>query len=107
MVCAYMQNICSETCAKMCKKGYLSCVLFANVANFALFAGALCERRRTCVVHCAFLEFPGFTPSLLVMGVDSANFAQFAGVVGKLHEIWLIRSNFLGFSVEGQRSETY
>ena len=28
------------------------------------------------------------------------------GVVGELREIWLIRSNFLGFSVDGQRSGT-
>ena len=28
------------------------------------------------------------------------------GVVGELHETWLIHSNFLGFSVDGQRSET-
>ena len=27
------------------------------------------------------------------------------GAVGELREIWLIRSNFLGFSVNGQRSE--
>ena len=26
--------------------------------------------------------------------------------MGELHEIWLIRSNFPGFSVDGQRSET-
>ena len=26
--------------------------------------------------------------------------------MGELREIWLIRSNFPGFSVEGQRSET-
>ena len=26
--------------------------------------------------------------------------------MGEPREIWLIRSNFLGFSVEGQRSET-
>ena len=105
-MCAYMQNICSETCVKCVRKGYLSCVLFANVANFALFAGVLCERHRTCVVHCTFLEFSGLTPSLLDMGADSVNFVQFAGVVGELGEIWLIRSNFLGFSVDGQRSET-
>ena len=40
------------------------------------------------------------------MGADSANSAQFAGAVGELREIWLIRSNFLGFSVDGQRSES-
>ena len=74
-MCAYMQNICSETCAKCIRKGYLSCVLFANVANFVLFAGALCERRRTCIVRRTFLEFSGLTPSLLDMGVDSVNFA--------------------------------
>ena len=60
---------------KMCKKRLLILYLCANVANSALFAGALCERHRTCVVRCTFLEFPGFTSSLLVMGADSANFA--------------------------------
>ena len=40
------------------------------------------------------------------MGADSANFAQFVEVVGELRGIWLIRSNFPGFSVDGQRSET-
>ena len=69
-----MQHICSKTCAKCVRRDYLSCVLFANVADFALFAGALCERHRTCVIRCTFLEFPGFTPSLLVMGADSVNF---------------------------------
>ena len=78
----------------------------ANVANFALFAHALCERCRVCVIHCTFVEFPPLTPSLLVMGADLVNFAWFVGVVGELHEIWLIRSNFPGFSVDGQRSET-
>ena len=58
-----------------------------NVANFALFAHALCERCRICVIRWAFLEFSGLTPSLLVMGVDLANFAQFAGVVGELRKI--------------------
>ena len=58
-----MRNIRRETCAKCVRKDYLSCVLFANVADFALFAGALCERRRTCVIRCTFLEFPGITPS--------------------------------------------
>ena len=58
----------------MCKKRILILYLCADVANFALFAGALCKRYRICVVHCAFLEFSGLTPSLLVMGVDSANF---------------------------------
>ena len=70
-----MQNRCSETCAKCVRKDYLSCGLFANVVDFALFAGALCERHRTCIIRCPFLEFPGFTPSVLVMGADSANFA--------------------------------
>ena len=37
------------------------------------------------------------------MVADSANFAE---VVGKLRGIWLICSNFPGFSVDGQRSET-
>ena len=69
-------------------------------------ARALCERCRICVIRCTFLEFSGLTPSLLVMGADSVNFAKFAGVVGELHEIWLIRSNFPGFSVDGKRSET-
>ena len=70
-----MRNIRSETCAKCLRKDYLSCVLFANVADFALFAGVLCERCRIGIVRCTFLEFPGITPSLVVMGADSANFA--------------------------------
>ena len=90
----------------MCKKIILILYLCANVANFALFAHALCERCRIYIFRCAFLEFSGLTPSLLVMGADSVNFTQFAGVVGELREIWLIRSNFPGFSVDGQRSET-
>ena len=59
----------------MCKKIILILYLCANVANFALFASALCERCRICIVRCAFLEFSGSTPSLLVMGADLANFA--------------------------------
>ena len=64
----------------------------------------LCERRRIRVIRCIFLGFTGFTSRLLAMGADSANFTQFAGAVGKLHEIWLIRSNFLEFSVNGSES---
>ena len=60
---------------KMCKERLLNFHLCANVANFALFASVLCERCRICVIRCAFLEFSGLTPSLLVMGADSANFA--------------------------------
>ena len=70
-----MRNRCSETCAKCVRKDYLSCVLLANVVDSMLFAGAWCERRRTCIIRCTFLEFPGFTPSVLVMGADTANFA--------------------------------
>ena len=32
-------------------------VLAANVAKFALFARALCEMCRICIIHCTFLEF--------------------------------------------------
>ena len=42
-----------------------------------------------CLLWCGFSEFRGF-----------------AEVVGELREIWLIRSIFPGFSVDGQRSET-
>ena len=45
----------------------------------------------------------------LVKGPDTARTSKklfAAGVVGELREIWLIRSNFPGFSVDGQRSET-
>ena len=42
-------------------------VFAANVANFVLFARALCERCRICIIRCAFLEFTRLTPSLLVM----------------------------------------
>ena len=49
---------------KCVRKDYLSCALFANVAGFVLFAGVLCERRRTCVIRSTFLEFPGITPSV-------------------------------------------
>ena len=73
-VCIYV-NICSETGAKCVRKGSLSCALFANVVDFALFAGALCKWHRICVVRCAFLEFSGLTPSLLGMGADLVNFA--------------------------------
>ena len=91
----------------MCKKcvTYLVCCLqmsriscdllmcCANGAEFALFA-------------VFFLEFTGFTSRFLEQLVaDSANFASFARAVGKLRKIWLIHSNFLGFSVDGQRSE--
>ena len=73
-MCAYMRTICSKTGAKICKKiTYL--VFMANVANFALFACELCKRCRICVIRCTFLEFSGLTPSLLVMGADSVNFA--------------------------------
>ena len=50
-------------------------VLVANVAKFVLFARALCESCRICVIRYTFLEFSGLTPSLSRMGADSANFA--------------------------------
>ena len=58
----------------MCKKRLLILYLCANVANSTLFASALCERCRICIVRCAFLEFSGLTPSLLGMGAGSVNF---------------------------------
>ena len=57
------------------KKRLLNLYVCANVVNFALFACASCERCRNCIICCAFLEFSGLTPSLLVMGAESANFA--------------------------------
>ena len=92
----------------MCKKKkrLLNFHLCASVANFVLFASALCEGCRICIIRWAFLEFSGLTLSLLVIGADSVNFAYFTGVVGEVREIWLIRSNFPGFSVDGQRSES-
>ena len=60
---------------KICRKRLLNFHLCANVANFVLFAGALCERCSICIIRCAFLEFSGLTPSLLVIGADSVNFA--------------------------------
>ena len=75
-MCAYMQNICSETCAKCVRKDYLSCI---------------------CVQMLRISRY------LLVRGADSANFEE---IVGKLRKFWLIHSNFPGFSVDGRRSET-
>ena len=66
----------------------------------------LCKWCGIRVVRCIFLEFTGFTSRLLAMGADSANFMLFAGAVGELSEIWLIRSNFLEFSFDGQKSES-
>ena len=43
---------------------------------------------------------------LRYLPVHCAKGAEFAEVVGELREIWLIRSIFPGFSVDGQRSET-
>ena len=42
-----------------------------------------------CLLWCGFSEF-----------------RVIRGVVGELREIWVIRSNFPVFSVDGQRSET-
>ena len=56
---------------------------------------------------CHSLYFPGvhwIHLRLLAMGADSANFALFAGTVGEMHEIWVIRSNFMEFSADGQKS---
>ena len=73
-MCVYIRTIYSKTGAKICKKiTYL--VFMANVANFPLFARALCERCRVCVIRCSFLEFSGLILSQLVIGADSANFA--------------------------------
>ena len=40
------------------------------------------------------------------MGVDSANFTLFAGTVGEMRKIWVIHSNFMEFSADGQKSES-
>ena len=40
------------------------------------------------------------------MGVDSANFVLFTGTVGEMREILVIRSNFVEFSADGQKSES-
>ena len=40
------------------------------------------------------------------MGVDWANFAWFTGTVGEMCEIWVIRSNCVEFSADGQESES-
>ena len=86
-MCAYMRTICSKTGAKICKKiTYL--VFMANVANFALFARALCKRCRICVIRCTFLEFSGLTPSLPVMGADSVNSRN-------LRELWVNCANLV------------
>ena len=85
-----------------------------------LFLSVVCkcrEFRVICLMCCAngaefvlftvfFLEFSGFTSRLLAMGTDSANFTLFVGAVGELRQIWLIHSNFLEFSVDGQKSES-
>ena len=39
----------------------------ADVANFALFARALCEMAEIASFAVCFLEFSGWTPSLLVV----------------------------------------
>ena len=55
------------------------------------------------------LFFPGvhwIHLRLLAMGADSVNFALFPGTVGKMCEIWVIHSNFVEFSANGQKSES-
>ena len=102
-VCAYMQHIRRKTCAKCVGKDYLSCILLQmlQILRYLLVCCAKGAELASFTVHSwSFLD----VPSLLVMGADLANFASFVGVVGELREIWLIRSNFLVFSVDGQRS---
>ena len=79
-------------------------VLVANVAKFVLFARALCERRRICIIRCTFLEFSVLTHSILAW-CGFSEFRVICGSLGELREIWLIRSNCPGFPVDGQRSE--
>ena len=80
---------------------------------------AVCETREICSVHLMVVQmvqnlrhslyFPGvhwIHSRLLAMGVDSVNFALFAGTVGEMHEIWVICSNFVEFSAYGQKSES-
>ena len=74
--CVHICEIYAVKYVQKCvKKRLLNFHLCANVANFALFAGALCEGCRICIIRWAFLEFSGLTRSLLVIGADSANFA--------------------------------
>ena len=61
-----------------------------RVSRYLPVHGAKCAEFASFAV--CFLEFSGWTPSLLV--------------VVRIQRIWLIRSNFPVFSVNGQRSET-
>ena len=77
----------------------------ANVANFVLFALALCERCRICVNRCIFPEFSGWTPSLRLW----CGFSEFRVIRGGCRQTArnLVDSlQFPGFSVDGHRSET-
>ena len=103
-VCIYVKYT-QWTMCKMCKKRLLILCLVANVADFALFAGALCERRRTCVTRCTYWSS---LDKLLVCWswVQIQQISRNSRELWWTAQIWLIRSNFLGFSLDGQRSET-
>ena len=75
----------------------------ANVANFALFARALCEGCRICVIRCIFLEFSGWTPSLrLWCGISE--FCAIRGGCRRAARNLVDSLQFPGFSVDGHRS---
>ena len=73
--CVHICEICAVKRVHKVYENNTYPVLAANVANFALFASALCEGCRICIIRWAFLEFSGLTLSMLVIGADSANFA--------------------------------
>ena len=73
--CVHIYIICAVKPVHKVYENNTYLVLAANVANFVLFARAMCERCRICVIRYTFLEFSGLTLSQLVIGADSANFA--------------------------------
>ena len=73
--CVHIYVICAVKPVHNVYENNTYLVLVANFANFAIFARAMCERCRICVIRCTFMEFSGLTPSQLVIGADSVNFA--------------------------------
>ena len=87
-----------------------------NVRIFPVLLCA-CHKFRMICLMCVWmvqnlhhsLYFPGvhwIYCRLLAMGADSVNSVLFMGIVGEMHEIWAICSNFLEFSADGKESES-
>ena len=81
-MCAYMQDICSETCAKCVRKEYLSCIC-VQMLRILLYLPVRCVRGAELVLS---LYLSGvFLDSLLVCWL----WVRIQRILRNLRELWV------------------